>query len=470
MATIGTCVVVELGLLALYRLSTYVKGSGNDPLRELFDLSSGTSLLHWASMTQLLMISLTLWLIYAVVKNRRAAAAPWLVLATFFSYMTFAHGARLYWRLGGAAELLAWLVVPLGLFTAVFLWRVLRGGNARVWLLVAIVGFVISALTELFATRRSHLATSNLLEMAAATVLWSVLLAHAVALTREYRVTIDDAPAPAGPPCKADAPSVFHIRRALTIRRVFLACVLIELGLVLADYNVTLRGLDAPSQLRSMFNIAREDSLPNWFSATQTLMAAITLWMIWFVVRARAGSSALRRGWLIVALFFSYMAVDDGTRLHERIGSVFESLLEHAAADGLLRMFPSYGWQVFFLPLFGAAGLFTVWFLVRRSPRARTRAVVLLALGMLGLAVGLDFLEGLDREHPWNPYTYLVEHTDLESDCRALFHKSAYFITRHFSKVLEEILEMLANTLLWSVFLGHLFELGAELRVRVARR
>ncbi len=496
MATIGACVVAELGFLMLHGLLAYVSGHTIDPLRELFDLASETSLPHWVFMAQLLMISLTLWLICAVVKNRGARAASWLVLATFFSYMTFAHGARLYSRLGGVAErhfenrirasgdswfrslmasdhaehvLLAWLVVPLGLFTVVFLWRVLRGGTARSWLLVASVGFVVSAITGMLATRPAHLAISNLLEMAGGTVLWFLLLAHTVTLTREYRVTVDDASAPARPPCTADAPSVFHIRRTRTIRRVFLACLLVELGLVLADYNVNLRGLDAPSQLRSMFNIAREDSLPNWFSSAQTLMAAITSWMVFLVVQARAGSSALRRGWLIVALFFTYMAVDDGTRLHERIGTVFETLLENVAGAGLLQRFPSYAWQVFFVPLFAAAGLFTAWFLLRHSPRSRTRAVVLLALGLLGLAVGLDFLEGLGREHPWNPYTYLVQNFDLESGSRALFRKSAYFITRHFSKVLEEIFEMLANTLLWIVFLGYLFDLGAKLRIRVVR-
>ncbi len=76
-ATIGACVVAELGLLMLYSLLAYGSGPAIDPLRELFDLSSKTGLPHWASMAQLLMISLTLWLICAVVKNRGARAASW---------------------------------------------------------------------------------------------------------------------------------------------------------------------------------------------------------------------------------------------------------------------------------------------------------------------------------------------------------------------------------------------------------
>ena len=62
-----------------------------------------------------------------------------------------------------------------------------------------------------------------------------------------------------------------------------------------------------------------------------------------------------------------------------------------------------------------------------------------------------------------------MQNTYLELDSRVLFGKSAYFISRHFSKVLEEILEMFANTLLWSVFLGYLFDLGAEVRIRLVR-
>ncbi len=311
MATIGAFVVAELGFLMLHSLLAYVGGHAIDPLRELFDLASETSLPNWLSMAQLLMISLTLWLICAVAKNRGASAAPWLVLAAFFSFMTFAQGARLYSRLGGVAErhfenrirasgdswfrslmasdhaehvLLAWLVVPLGLFTVVFLWRVLRGRSLRTWLLVAVAGFVVAAITGAFA----HAAASNLLEIAACTVLWFLLLTHAGTSVGEYHVRIDDAPPPT-----AGAPSTFHISRSPTIRRVFLACILIELVLVLADYHVNLRGLNAPSELRAMFNLARENSLPNWFSATQTLMAAITAWLVLLVVRARAGSTAL---------------------------------------------------------------------------------------------------------------------------------------------------------------------------------
>ncbi len=42
----------------------------------------------------------------------------------------------------------------------------------------------------------------------------------------------------------------------------------------------------------------------------------------------------VRLAWLVVALFFSYMALDDGAALHERLGSTFRVLQERAAGSG----------------------------------------------------------------------------------------------------------------------------------------
>ena len=85
---------------------------------------------------------------------------------------------------------------------------------------------------------------------------------------------------------------------------------------------------------------------------------------------------------------------------------------------------------------------------------------------LFGLAVGLDFLEGLDRKHPWNLYAGLMNSSDVEVLSRRL-DRPTHYTVRHFSKSLEEFLEMFANTLLWSVFLTRLFEIGADLRIRV---
>jgi hypothetical protein len=493
------CVLIELGSSILDRLFVWGGWPTGNLLRDLFDLASETSLPHGFATTQLLMISLTLWLIYTVARKKEQQAARWLVPAIFFSWMTFVHGVHLLSRLGRAANqywgsqievsespswlvalmlsdsvpqaLLLVLVVPLGMLTMAILWRTLRGSNERILLGLTVTLFVGSVLAELSAQTRTHLAISNLLEMMGGTILWFLLLKHAAGLSREYRVTIDDKPPAAGlsTPIDSSAAAIFHLRRTPTIRRVVVACLLTALVLVLLDYRVTLLGFDSPTVIRRMFDIGREDSLPNWFSALQTLLSALTLWMVFLVVRARDGSRWVRGGWLIVALFFTYMAIDDGSRFHENMGAVLEDLARRfeGGNDWGLRRFPSYAWHLFLFPLFGVAGLFSAIFLIRQVNRARTRMIVLLAFGLFGLAIGLDFVEGLDWKHPWSSYAGLVNSSEVEVLSRRLFDRSAHYTVHHFSKSLEELLEMLAGTLLWSVFLTQLFQVGADLRIRI---
>lgn len=64
-----------------------------------------------------------------------------------------------------------------------------------------------------------------------------------------------------------------------------------------------------------MFNIAREDGLASWFAVTQTLFVALTLWLIYTLTKRGGGSRSKVYGWLVLTLFFAYMAVDDGAQM-----------------------------------------------------------------------------------------------------------------------------------------------------------
>ena len=63
------------------------------------------------------------------------------------------------------------------------------------------------------------------------------------------------------------------------------------------------------------------------------------------------------------------------------------------------------------------------------------------------LLFGLDFFEGLDSAHPLDLHTWLQESFDLR----------AYTVS-HFSKALEELLEMCSIAMLLALFLLHLLE------------
>ena len=160
------------------------------------------------------------------------------------------------------------------------------------------------------------------------------------------------------------------------------------------------------------------------------------------------------------------MAVDDGAQLHERFGSTFKALREDAGSN--LDFFPSYAWQVFFGPVFVLLGLFLLGFLLYELHSRHDRMLVLLALSGLVLAVTLDFVEGLDEGHAWDLYTLIAERYDLEQVALDRFGETAYDTLRHFSKSIEEAIEMLALTLLWLVFLRHLGSITDEIRVRFA--
>ena len=263
-----------------------------------------------------------------------------------------------------------------------------------------------------------------------------------------------------------------HVGRL--IRGLALACVGFELLLVGLDYYVSYTGLSRFGTVRRLTNITREDSLASWFGSSQTLLVALTVGLIWLVLRRQGATRGRRMGWLVLALFFALMAVDDGAMLHERLGTLVEDLHSDDAAGGpatqtgarLLEAFPSYAWQVVALPFFIVLGAFTLVFLWRELVGRRPRALLVAALACFAVAVGLDFVEGLRPEHPWNLYTLLAERFSLEEFTQYHFGEEAYDALRHFSKAIEEFLEMLANTLLWCLFLRRLAETAPDLRFR----
>jgi hypothetical protein len=87
---------------------------------------------------------------------------------------------------------------------------------------------------------------------------------------------------------------------------------------------------------------------------------------------------------------------------------------------------------------------------------SKTRLLVFLALAFMGTAEILDFIEGLDKWHPWNIYTYIRDNYDLRS-----------YTVSHFAKVLEEFLEMLSISTFWLVFTKQALYMLKEVNLKV---
>lgn len=252
-----------------------------------------------------------------------------------------------------------------------------------------------------------------------------------------------------------------------------ITCIAIEIAFVLLDYFVNYARLTTIGPIRRMFNITREDGLASWFGITQTLMVGLTAWFIWLVRRGQPGTNKwIKIGWFILACCLTYMAVDDGATIHERLGSTLKAIQKDAAEEDVQEenaavggWFPSYHWQVLFLPFFGAMGVFMLVFLWRELQQRGLRMYVAICITCFVAAVGLDFIEGLDRSHHLNLYSAIAERFEFEAFTRARFQVSEFEALRHFSKSIEETLEMFGMTLLWVAFLTHLTSIAPTIRL-----
>jgi hypothetical membrane protein len=242
-------------------------------------------------------------------------------------------------------------------------------------------------------------------------------------------------------------------------RRLFMFALGVEVFLVLLDAIVNYGKFTDIGSLRRLSNIAREDGVATWFASTQTLFAGLTAMLVYVMSKQMGLAKKHTIGWLIIALFFIYMAIDDGAQIHERVGTAFKVMAERGNSSLLaawLHISPSYTWQLVFLPIFGVIGLYMSYFLWTELKESKARLLVFLALAFMGTAVILDFIEGLDKTHPWNIYTYIRDDYDLRS-----------YTVSHFAKVLEEFLEMLSISTFWLVFTKQALHVLKETNIKV---
>lgn len=242
------------------------------------------------------------------------------------------------------------------------------------------------------------------------------------------------------------------------LRRVLVLLVAFELLLVYLDVVVAFFGAVEHEAVQDVCNIVLEGSLPGWFSSVQTLVVSLVVLLIALRVGSQPDSGRRALGWGVVAVFFFYMALDDGSGLHEAMGTAFEDAGRAAIAQGatglgarLLQAFPSYPWQILFVPTLGAMGAFTLVFSHRQIPRRSRRLLIFAGIAIFAVAVGLDFIEGMQV-----PYERIGASLGLDGDT-----------IPHASGLAEEFLEDFGTTLVLYAYLGHLLDLCRDVRLRV---
>lgn len=244
-------------------------------------------------------------------------------------------------------------------------------------------------------------------------------------------------------------PTASHEARVDTRRvatQIIGAVIVFEILLLGLDYVFNFFDVVGSLQIRRIFNIARESSLPTWFSSLQAVgVAATAAGMVW--VERQRGASRAVWGWGFVAGFFLYVGIDDAAEVHERLGTAFSDAMPEASS--FFTQFPSFSWHLFVAPVLGAALLATAVLLWRLVPGRQVRRLVLLGLSCFLIAQGLDFLEGID-----GLFDGWASSLDVED-----------YTVAHGFRAVEETLEMLGTTSFWAIILFQLVEQTAGLRI-----
>ena len=236
-------------------------------------------------------------------------------------------------------------------------------------------------------------------------------------------------------------PLVIDLRSALRSLGLFLlAC---EASLFLLDFLFAYLDLLPQKVIQHSANLAREDGIGTWFGATQAFCVGLVLALTALLERS-SGRSPL--GYALLSALFTYIAMDDSLGLHERIGSAVKS----STGSPLFNAFPTYAWQLVFGPLFGSAALFMLVFLYKRLSPTLVR-LLFAALACFVVAVGLDFVEGVDGAFV---------------SISGILGVDDYTVSHAF-KVTEELLEMFGTSLFLLLFLAQLGELLSRYTVQI---
>jgi hypothetical protein len=258
--------------------------------------------------------------------------------------------------------------------------------------------------------------------------------------------------------------------RRMVLRILAISWFAVGIALLYLDYSVNYSSGSSVEEIQHVFNMTREDGLCSFFSVTLATFLSLTLWLIWAVENRQQRGRWRPVGWLVIALWFTYMTLDDGSGLHEAVGTAFRVAAKQAhpgepRGAGLMG-FPSYAWQMIYIPWFGLLALFTMYYTWTALKSKKAWRFIFLAMSLNVCAVGMDFMEGLEESHPLNLYAKIAHRLDFDAYAQKQFDATGFETVVHFGSAFEEFIEMMAYLIFWLVFLDYLMRSTPQLEFR----
>lgn len=230
------------------------------------------------------------------------------------------------------------------------------------------------------------------------------------------------------------------------IPRIFFTCVAIQVFLIVADFVFNYLDVMDELKVRRIWNIAREQSIPTWFSSIQTHLLAVTVFLVALAERHHV-SKRRYSAWLAISAFFLWIGIDDFAAIHERMGIVLEEWVWEGSditIAGIEVVNPSYAWHTLIAPVFVVCGIAITLFLWQKFRQHNLLKYLVIGFGLWVVSQGIDFLEGME----------VID--DYYAAVQALWDIDDEYFVSHLMKVVEEEMEMLGTTYLWVGFLYYL--------------
>jgi hypothetical protein len=247
----------------------------------------------------------------------------------------------------------------------------------------------------------------------------------------------------------------FEVNDYVLPKKLFWSLWFVCCGLVVCDSVLTFHDVTGYYVFNRVFDMTREESIPNWYASILLFCIALTCVLTYAIQRLRV-ERQVAAPWLFFGAFFTFLSMDDGAKIHERLGSFFRELAEEG--DGMFTTFQplleaasTYSWQIFVLPVFLFCAFFMLLWGFNNISVGETHRWIILGGFFIATALGLDYFEGL------------VDNEVIELEGRALSVNAI----EHYQRVLEEFLEMTGFICILRGLCVHLLSLESQISLSV---